>query len=97
MKEQLGKNGVSCVENALTYSLPTHMGTDSESMMDKANVMINLASKSNDDRGATWWIKRNPFTKPWGLQPGEVTLLYWNTQTVVECCTGLTNDKYESK
>ena len=64
--------------SALTNNTPIHMGTDSKSMMDKAVIMMKSAAKWNQDQSATWWIKRNPFKKPWGLQPdGDLWESVW--------------------
>ena len=64
--------------SALTNNTPIHMGTDSKSMMTKAVIMMKSAAKWNQDQSETWWIKRNPFKKPWGLQPdGDLWESVW--------------------
>ena len=64
---------------ALTRNVPVHMGTDSESMRRKAMKMIELADAWTTDDRPGWWLKKNPFRKPWGLQPdGDLWELAWN-------------------
>ena len=66
---KLNAHGVTSMDQHPDNSLPIHVGIDSKTMVDKAIVLMEVACRCNDDSSATQWIKLNPLTKPWGLQP----------------------------
>ena len=59
-ESKLNTNGAAAWMSALTNRLPIHMGIDSKSMMDKANLVMKVACRWNDDSRAPWWINNNP-------------------------------------
>ena len=71
MKGQLGSSTrmqLGAFLAALARNVPVHMGTDSQSMLNKALRMLKAAETWSHDTSPTWWMRKNPFKKPWGLQ-----------------------------
>lgn len=63
---------------SLVRRAPIHMGSDSQALITKANIMMDAARRWSYDSGPGRWLRRNPFRKPWGLQPdGDLWQAAW--------------------
>ena len=63
---------------ALTVPRAVHIASDSRAAVDKFMRMVGIAKAWNECSNTEWWPKKNPFGKPWGLQPdGDLWKRVW--------------------
>lgn len=75
MKGQLGSSTrmeLGAYVAALARNAPVHMGTERQSMLSKALMILKAAETWTNDTSPAWRSRRSPFRKPWGLQADGV-------------------------
>ena len=64
--------------NSMTRAIPLHIGIDSASTIAKATKLQEEAKRRCQSDMVNWWLRRNPYRRPWGLQAdGDLWRLYW--------------------